>query len=279
RAAFGNSKFSFGNNNYALNVSQTSRFMEGEYEYCYEVDISDSKASTLPPIYENCFVYQLQPRTPMLLISPVDGDVFCNKRPQFIWQPSLPALPNTRFRLVLAPIRNNQDIVEALTFNPPLINQSNIAGNSLFYPVNVPELQEGQLYVWQVIAYQGQTILSRSEVWVFTHQCKDDKRDTIDGSYRELKEVSEGDFYIAQQYLRFSYINPYSSGELNYEITNLSDPSSSVKRLPKFKMESGLNKHEIDLFENSSFKEDDEYLLRVKLANNRILALRFIYKN
>jgi hypothetical protein len=279
KAAFGNAKFTFGNNNFGLTLSQTGKFMEGEYEYCYEVDISDSKITSLPLLYENCFVHQLQPRTPLLLINPIDRDVFCNKHPQFIWQPPVPLPANARCRFVLTAAKEKQDLLEAVTFNPPLVNQANIVGNSLFYPVNAPELREGQRYVWQVIVYSAQTILSRSEVWTFTLQCKEERKDTISDSYRELKEVTDGNFYVANNYLRFSFVNPYAAGDLNYSIVGVSDPSSIVKGLPKLKMTTGINKYDLYLSENRSFKDGQEYLLKVQLPNNRNLTLRFIYKN
>ena len=278
RAAFGNAKFSFGNTNAGLTVSQTSRFPEGEYEYCYEVDISESKAPSLPPVFENCFTHQLQPRTPLLLINPINEDVFCNKRPQFIWQPPLPLPPSARYRLVLAPVKDRQDIVEAITFNPPLVNQSNIAGSSLFYPANAPELKEGQTYAWQVIVYVAKTILSRSEVWTFTCKCNEDRKDTLTDSYRELKETTDGNFYFANGYLRFSFVNPYAAGDLNYTIVSMAAPGSPIKQLPNLKAAAGLNKYSIDLTENGAFKDGQEYLLRVNLPNNRRLILRFIYK-
>lgn len=279
KAAFGNAKFSFGNNNFGLTLSQTGRFMEGEYEYCYEVDISESKLTSLPLLYENCFVHQLQPRTPLLLINPVDGDVFCNKHPQFIWQPPVPLPANARFRFVLTAVKEKQDVAEAITFNPPLVNQSNIVGNSLFYPVNAPDLQEGQHYAWQVIVYLDKTILSRSEVWTFTPRCSEERKDTTTDSYRELKEVTDGNFYVANNYLRFSFVNPYAAGELNYSIVSLIGLSSVVKGLPKLKMTTGLNKYDLLLSENRHFKEGQEYLLKVVLPNNRNLSLRFIYKS
>ncbi len=86
-------------------------------------------------------------------------------------------------------------------------------------------------------------------------------------------------FYIANDYLRFSFINPYAAGDLNYSIISLSDPSASIKGLPKLKMSAGLNRYDLNLTENRFFKDDQEYLLKVGLPNNRMLTLRFIYKN
>lgn len=279
KSAFGTARFAFGNNNFGLTASQTGKFLEGEYEYCYEVDISDSKDPRLPPVFENCFVQQLQARTPLLLINPVDGDEICNRRPQFLWQPPIPLPMDARFRLVLTEVKDKQDIVEAITFNPPVVNQANIAGNTLFYPVNAPELKEGQKYAWQVVVYAAQAILARSEVWTFTYKCQDKGREITKDSYRELKETEGGDFYIADTWLRFSLNNPYAAGELSYSIAAMDDPGKPIKGLPGLKLMPGLNKYDIDLSEKNDFKAGKEYVLVVHLPNNRNLRLRFIYKN
>jgi len=279
KAAFNNARFAFGNNNFGLTASQTGRFLEGEYEYCYEVDISESKQSQLSPVYENCFIQQLQPRTPLLLINPVDGEEFCNQRPQFTWQPPMPLPRDARCRLVLTEVKEKQDIVEAITYNTPIVNQANIAGNTLFYPASAPALKEDHRYAWQVIVYAARTILARSEVWTFTLHCNQEKPVISSDSYRELKETGEGGFYTTSQFLRFSFINPYAAGKLNYSVTSMSDPSKPIKRLPELKLAAGLNKYDIDLSDNRSFKKDQEYLLTIRLPNNRKLTLRFIYKN
>ena len=276
---YSGSRFSFGNNSPGLTLSQTGRFPEGEYEYCYEIDVSESKNDQISPLYENCFVHQLQPMTPLLLIDPVDGDEFCNKRPNFMWQSPLPLPRDARHRLVLAEIRDKQDIVQAITYNPPIINQGNIMGNSLFYPANAPELKEGQRYAWQVVVYTQKTILARSEVWTFVHKCHEEKKELATGSYRELKETDDGNFYIAAKQLSFSLNNPYNEGPLNYTITSLAETAAPIKGLPALKLKPGLNKYDIDITEIRAFKNDQEYLLKVQLQQNRVLLLRFIYKD
>jgi hypothetical protein len=217
--------------------------------------------------------------TPLLLIHPIDGDAFCNKRPQLIWQPPFPLPSDARFRLVLAAVRDRQDIVEAVTYNPPLVNESNLASSSILYPANAPELTEGKKYAWQVIAYVSKVIIARSEVWSFEIKCGDNSTDSSVKSYRDLKETSDGNFYIATKSLHFSFNNPLSDGKLNYQIYCISDPLVKVKSLPGFSMQPGLNKYDLNLSENESFKEGEEYLLRVILADNRNLSLRFIYKS
>jgi hypothetical protein len=279
RTAFANSRFSFGNNEYGRTLSQSGKFPEGEYEYCFEVEILNSKTVWVSTFFENCFTHQLQPLTPLLLINPVDGDIDCNTRPNFVWQPPLPLPADARFRLVLTELKEKQDIIEAINFNQPVINQGNIPGNQLQYPFSAPALKEGKMYAWQVIAYTQKIILKKSEIWTYTVKCEEIKKETSGDSYRELKETDDGNFYIASKVLRFSFNNPYSSGPLNYSISSLSNQGADIKKLPSLEQYSGLNKYELDLSENKAFKNGQEYLLKVWVAGNRELQLRFIYKN
>jgi hypothetical protein len=279
KAAFTNARFSFSNSYYGTTLGQTGRLPEGEYEYCFQTEITGSKPSQIPPFYENCFTLQLQPMTPLLLINPVDEDKICNKRPDLNWQLPVPLPADAKCRVLLTVIQEKQDIAEAIAFNLPVLNQGNVFGNRLMYPAGAPELKEGYRYVWQVTVYAGKTILKKSEIWTFTVQCEEEQKSQGGDSYRELKETDDGNFYIASKSLRFSFNNPYSMGNLDYTIEGISDPQSAIKKLPKLKMNAGQNNYELDLSDNSAFKDGSEYLIRVRLINNRELTLRFIYKN
>jgi hypothetical protein len=281
RRAFSNAVFSFSGNYHGGITRQSGKFPEGEYEYCFEVEVLETKDPGVLPLYEQCFMHQLQPLTPLLLINPIDGDELCNKRPDLTWQPPMPLPADARFRVVLAEIKEKQDPIEALTYNQPLINQAEVHINHLPFPVNIPELKEGSRYAWQVTVYSRnqKAILKKSEIWTFTVRCSDAAKEPVADSYRELKDAEDGDFYIAKNFLRFSLNNPYGAGTLAYSIECLSDPSLEVKNLPQLRLSPGLNKYDIDLAGNRSFKDGKEYLLKVYLPNNRQLKLRFIYKH
>jgi hypothetical protein len=278
KAAFTNGKFSFSNSYSGNFLSQTGKLPEGEFEYCFQTEIIGDKPDQVPPFYENCFILQLQPMTPLLLIDPVDEDKICNKRPNLLWQLPAPLPVDAKCRVVLTEKKEKQDIAEAIAFNLPVLNQGNIFGNILQYPPGAPDLKEGHTYAWQVTVYSAKTILKKSEIWTFTVSCQEEQKLPAGDSYRELKEIDDGNFYIANKVLRFSFNNPYSKGKLDYSIESLSKPQSTIKRLPSLKMEPGLNKYELDFSENNSLKAGQEYLLTVRLANNRELRLRFIYQ-
>jgi hypothetical protein len=278
RSAFSKGRFSFGNNSAGQVLSQTGRFPDGEFEYCFEAEIANSKSLWPVENFENCFVQQTQPLSPLLLINPADGEEACNVRPTFIWQLPMPLPADAKCRLILSEIKNSQDLAEAVDHNLPVINQGNITGNQLIYPGTAPLLKEGMRYAWQVTVYSGRTILKKSEIWEYHVKCFESIPDAAEDGYRELKESDDGNFYMADNILRFSFRNPYIKGNLPYTIVNLKNPSANITGLPKLMMLPGLNKYDLDLSDNKSFKNGEEYLLRVNLVNNKQFTLRFIFK-
>jgi hypothetical protein len=272
------SRIQFGSSTSANIISQTGRFPEDEYEYCFEFTGTENKTNADEQVFENCFTYIIQPLIPLSLIYPGDGDEICNTRPEFTWQPAMPLNSNLRYRLLVTEKRNKQNAADALMNNVPVFQQDNIAGFMLMYPPQVPELQKDKQYTWQVVAYEGNTKVTQSEIWQFSIKCDDRKLDSSKESYRELSGSLNGNFYMAAGILRFSITNPYSTEKMEYGITDLSDPVKIIKNLPDVKVQTGLNKIDIALEDVKGLEIDKMYLLKIKNIGSQPLYLRFIYK-
>lgn len=277
RTEFAKSKLTFSRTPFGERLAQSGRFQDGDYEFCYEVEVADPKSQVVTDNVEQCFPAIIQQMTPLMLIDPAPEDIICNTRPSLTWQPPMPIDIQTRYRVILCEKKGDQTDIEAITYNVPIINVASIPSSKLFYPGSSPELRKGQEYVWQVTAYMGNTILTKSEIWTFTVKCEEEKPDPGTESYRELSE-DPGGVYIAKRYLRFGFTNPYSEGDLNFSIVATSDNARELTKIPRLKMVTGLNRYSIDLSENRAFKDGQEYMLTVRLASGRLLKLRFIYK-
>ncbi len=277
--SFSSGKISFYNNSTAQLISQTGKFPEGEYEYCYEVEITDSKTQWTPSFFENCFSQSISPMTPLLLINPPDEEKDCNTRPSFLWQLPFPLPAGSQSRLVLTELKEEQDPADAINFNIPILNEGAIPGNQLQYPSSAPALKDTKKYAWQVIVYYGKTILKRSEIWIYEVKCTEMIKAPADDGYREINVGEDGNYYVTEQLLRFSFNNSYNGGPLNYSISPTASPAQFIKGLPELKMQPGLNKFDIDLSEIRDFKRGQEYTLKIFLNNNTVLKLRFIYKD
>lgn len=267
----------FGESATAALLSQSGRFPEGEYEYCFELSIPDVKPSMPPVIYENCFQQALQPTTPLLLIDPYNGAEICNVRPAFSWQPPMPFVNSMRYRLIVVPKGDNETPEAAIANNRPVINKGELRQQRINYPVTSPDLVKGQEYAWQVTVYSGTTLISNSEIWTFRIQC-DDTLDTLQGgSFRELTVEGNKNFYIVTDgIIRFAFTNYYNNSQLQYEIVDLANPDNSLKKLPRVQMHAGHNKTEI---KPTGLISGKQYLLKIRNADKQELIMRFIYQD
>jgi len=268
-----NAAVQFSNSNRGRLNSVNRAFDEGDYEYCFT--LTYTHVDILPT--EQCFDYVLAPFSELSLIDPYDKDTICDQRPLLTWQPLLPGVPGSYYQLVLSEIKTGQNATEALNYNLAVINQSHIISPILPYPPIAPQLEKGKKYAWQVTAYKDQTILNRTEIWQFTVNCPDTTKKAPDDGYRDIEDLSKGNYYIATGALKFALVNPYQAQDLKYEIVSLNEPDKKIKRLPKLKLKTGLNQLNIDLGQTNKFKDNSYYIMKVWLPNGTSKSLRFIY--
>ncbi|MBI5372834.1 MAG: hypothetical protein HZA79_12500 [Sphingobacteriales bacterium] len=253
-------------------VRQTGMMPEGELEYCFKYTVT-SKDNT-NEIFDNCFTGTAILSTPLELILPDNGDEFCQKRPRFSWQPSLPLAPGTDYTLKLAKKQNGQTQAEALLINLPVVLQAHIKGSVFPFPAATPDLQEGATYVWQVTA-DNKGIQKTSEVWEFTIQCE--KTEPAAKSYRELKESDDGGYLTTGPVLRFAVFNSFTAGKLTYSIKDLTNPEKKFSYLPVAELQKGNNNISVDLKKVPGMEDGNEYLLQVVLPDGKKVSVRFKY--
>jgi hypothetical protein len=253
-------------------------FPQGSYDYEFII-ISASSSEEI--IVDQSFSHDVVPPAPLDLIEPFDRDQICEKRPLLTWQPSLPSIPGMLYELQLVEIKSNQNATEAVNYNLPIVNQRGIVSNILVYPSVSKELLVGKKYAWQVTAYKDQTVINRSEIWQFEVNCKDSTANVIesDYGYRDIDDLTKGNYYVAEGLVKFAITNPYQEQKLNYNIICLTDPKSKQRGLPKLTLKRGQNKIKLDLSHNGSFKDGYSYIMKIQLANGIFKSLRFIYKD
>ena len=254
-------------------LRQTGLMPEGELEYCFKLVLSSK--DNPDEIVENCFFGNNLLSSPLELVMPDNKDVFCEKRPRFTWQPPLPLAAGTTFQLKLVKVGNGQAANEAVLVNTPVIYQTNIRGYVLPFPAGTPDLEEGESYAWQVTA-NAKSRTTLSEIWQFTIDCPKEKPDS--GSFRELAASDDGGYLKTGASLRFAVYNAYIEGPLKYGITNLSERSKPLNRLPEIILTKGMNHITLDLNKVPGVEEDQEYLLDVILPDGKKVSLRFKYE-
>lgn len=273
KAAYMSSVFQFSATKTGRLVNQTRTFPPGEYSFCFSFQPADKSQTDN---FENCFESLVQPLVPISLIYPGDRDTICQKRPVLNWQPPLPLQPDMKYRLMLVE-KKEKTSVEAMLKRAPLLLLDNISSTTINYPFSHPELVEGKTYSWQVGAYTDGLLVSTSEMWEFTVQCKDPVIPDPGGSYRELKLIANGNYYYANRILRFSFLNSYGPDLLRYSILDIKNALKEIGDLPKVNLKPGRNNIDIDLTE-LDLKDGAEYLLKVYPFNEEPVQVRFIYK-
>lgn len=277
RRAASSAVIRFAGNDLARLVRQSGTFPEGEYEYCFQAYKAD-KTGNRDLLGEQCFDYIVEPLTPLFLIEPFQREQTCDKRPTFTWQPSMPAIPGAQYRLTLVEKKAQQANQEALVYNLPLINQSNINSPILIFPANANALEEGKTYTWQVTVYRDGVILNRSEIWDFTVKCTDTPVVERSEGFRDIEDLAKGNYYVAQGKLSFAVYNPYHDQTVQYVLFCINKPDQAFKKLPKLKLRSGSNNVTIDLAEMKDMVDGFNYIITLNLPNGRSRKLRFIYK-
>ena len=273
KLVFIKSAFRFASTDLGALVNQTHSFPPGDYSVCFEFNSSDKQS---PDVFEDCFDFRIEPLLPIALITPVHQDTICMKRPILSWQPPVPFHSGGKYRLLLTE-KTESSPSESLLKNRPLLLLDNISGNTLLYPASHPELKEGKTYCWQVVAIEKGVIISRSEAWEFTVQCKEQSAPVPMDSYRELKLISNANYYLAQSYLRFAFQNNYNVDKLKIEILDIANGSTPVKHVPEPAIQRGLNKIDLDLTE-LGLAPGKYYVLKVYPFNEMPIEIRFLYK-
>lgn len=273
KSTFKASAFTFSSNPYGAIASQTRNIPPGEYTFCFHYTPLDK---AIYDEYENCFEAEIQPLVPLTLLNPAHLDTICQKRPVLSWQPPMPFGPGMRFRLLLTEKKGGAG-VEDLLINRPLLLLDNISSSSINYPSANPELKEGKTYYWQVLAQEKGIIISKSEIWEFTVQCNEPVKPAPNDSYRELKLLVNGNYYITNRFLKFSFRNDYGMQKLRYSILDLEKDGEAIKYVPEIKIQTGFNKIDIDLGE-IGLKPGGQYVLKVFPFNEPPVEVRFIYK-
>jgi len=268
----------FADNGPARMVRQSSAFPEGEYEYCFQLFRAD-KAANKELLGEQCFDYVVEPLTPLFLIEPFDKEQTCDTRPTFTWQPAMPALPGAQYRVTLVEKKANQASQEALVYNLPVFNQSNVTAPLLIYPASARALEEGKTYTWQVTVYKEAVVLNRSEIWDFTVKCTDTPKVQKADGFRDIEDLAKGNYYIAHGSVHFSLYNAYEEQPISYTLFCINNPTQTFKRLPKVKVARGNNNISIDLSDNKAMVDGFHYVLTVKMPNGAARQLRFTYKS
>ncbi len=116
-----------------------------------------------------CLPIQVENPTPLLLSYPENNSEIDQTRPLYTWIPPGPVASSAslNYSMTLVEIQQGQNKSDALALNRPIIQENGLSQPMLNHPLDLPALEEGKTYAWQVQAFVGQTFFAKSEQWKF----------------------------------------------------------------------------------------------------------------
>jgi hypothetical protein len=167
-----------------------------------------------------CTQLHLENPTPLILATPYNEAEIEETRPLFSWIPPSPVAgsANLNFSMVLVESMEGQNKSDALSMNRPLIEMEGLQNPALVFPPDLPELEQGKEYAWQVEAYVGKMPIAKSEQWKFKIRKKIERRETF--RYAKLSSIQTTTFYSipVTSLLCMSFEGLYNHSELKVSV-------------------------------------------------------------
>mgnify|MGYP000197401752 CR=1 FL=1 len=229
-----------------------------------------------------CTQVHIENPTPLLLATPGNDEQIDETRPMFTWIPPSPVASSAslNYTMILVEIMQGQNKSDALSMNRPLIQMEGISNPALMFPSDLPELERGKEYAWQVEAFVGRTSIAKSEQWKFKV-----KKDTLDLkkipkdiSFIEIAGQTGTSQFYAVGVFKLRHVTRLQSGFINLEVK---DKSGKIIKLNenRFKIEPGDNRLVLDLEGSMNFSHGQHYTLSGSLLTGDPFIMRFIYIN
>lgn len=237
----------------------------GNYQACYTVYVNGKEEKFV--LAENCIMLDVQPLSPPQLTMPVDSAAIQNPWPQFSWLPPAPVtlFNDLNYDLIVTEVRSDQSAGAAIQENLPIYNVRRLTTMVNNYPSSNKTLDTGKVYVWRVIAKNGETFAAQSEVWTFKITQEAPKKLTpVNGVYLDLKSSSAytGTAMIGDDVLGIRY---YSYDKSREAVIKFLDEKGEVVKELKRTIEYGNNFLVFKL--DHSFKTENTYSIELTDLN------------
>ncbi len=277
-------EISYSNNDILEIETKTGQYPSGNYviciiPQCVNADCNGlgSSAANMEPI---CTSIQTENPTPLILVNPENESEIEETRPLMMWIPPSPVAgsANLNYTLILVEMLDGQNKADALNQNRPLIEMEGIGNPALLFPSDIPELEKGKWYAWQVQAYVGKTPIAKSEQWKFKV-----KKDSIDLkkvpkelSYIEIKGQSGASVFYAVGQLKLRHVVRLTTGSIQLIIKDKNGKQMELEQ-PQFTINPGDNRLDMNLISNPLFKHGQTYTLTGSLLDGEPFLISFIY--
>lgn len=242
----------------------------GSYIVCYQV-FSPGKAQMLG---EECVRINIDPLSPPMLNTPYDKEEILTPYPQFTWMPPAPfdMFSRLNYDLQVTEVLPGQSPADAVEYNVPVYNRSNITQTAEAYPQSFSQLDTGKLYAWQVVARNGENYAAKTEVWTFKLKTVQTPVNTISQTYVQLNsDATQNEiFTIIGDVLNLKY---YSYDPEFSSAIRIFSPDGKLIGEKNAKISYGENYLKIAL--PASLKTETQYSVEITKASGQKVSAKF----
>lgn len=270
---------------------QNNQLPSGRYSVCiYLLNSREQQELT-----KDCYTLSLESFLPPYLISPANQDTVYTRTPFFFWSPASPSPSkgNFAYTLLISEILYAQSAVAAIKSNRFWIRKEAIPTPSFQYPEYARDLEEGQPYAWQVIAYLNGEKIAESEVGSFSYSSlagpnEDDEEEDGEEEKNE-EEINRQTYYalspgpaagfyrLREPYLPFIYDNPYPTEKPAVQLLDIGGNIMYEGEMEE-EQQFGLNKNIVDLSAWGALQPGTTYLFKLTNQQGKTYQLRFNYE-
>ena len=272
------------NNDIAEIEASSGSYPSGNYSICVWAtcttpDCNGTGSDNVSHLEPRCIQIHIENPTPLLLATPENESEIESTRPLYTWIPPSPVAgsANLNYTMILVELLDGQSKADALTQNRPLIELEGIGNPALMHPSDLPELETGKWYAWQVQAYVGKTPIAKSEQWKFKVKKKEKKETTI--LVYELKQEMYNETYIVRtDSLKLKYLEQYNVGQNNHlKFTIIGENGLKIESLGTDKtiIKEGVGEYTLFLRFPGLNLSDGSYIIVVENLKKEKWYLRF----
>jgi hypothetical protein len=254
----------------------------GQFLACFSIIKHTGDATE--KILEECEIIEVEPLGPPQLVYPYHQEAIETQLPIFNWSPPSPMnlFTGMSYDLEVVDVFPNQTETDAIQQNIPLLRQAGISATTFPYPAGAPGLEINKKYAWRILVKTNQAVVARSEVWWFTlkDMVRKDSAAQIELPYAKLKKDNQLSYTIAQNDLKFEYLNETSDIIWNAKVFDI---STAKKRevsvsFDSIRLKRGQNQVRIPLLQLDALIDKHLYLLQVENSRGEIWRLKFEYR-
>ncbi|MBK8712544.1 MAG: hypothetical protein IPL97_11825 [Niastella sp.] len=247
----------------------------GAYIICYQV-ISQDKGQMLG---DECVRVNIDPLSPPMLNTPYDKEELLTPYPQFTWIPPAPfdMFSRLNYDLVVAEVMPGQSPQEAVEYNAPIYNRSNLLQAAENYPQGFSKLDTGKLYAWQVVARNGENYAAKTEVWVFSVKGNQIEEIISASPYVKLNQSSSQVSIAHHGMLKMEVNSDVADSNAVFVIRSTPKAGTKSKTFSiKFDIVPGQNFLKYDTKQFGKFGKDEVYQVEYINSKGESLFMKFI---